>query len=71
MSVYYRRRPPESRETLGAGLVALTAAAGVAAVTFYFTRLFLARESIPSFPPSKDPGEEADSVAPSEFNGES
>ena len=44
MTRYYRAKRPGSRENLGAGLVALGLAAGVAAVSFYFVRLFLARE---------------------------
>lgn len=50
MTVYYRRTTPGPRENLGAGLAALGLGAGVAAVTFYLARLFLARESFPSGP---------------------
>jgi hypothetical protein len=41
---FYRRKKPGPREDLGAGLVAFGLAAGVAAVSFYLVRLFLARE---------------------------
>ena len=56
MTIYYRRTTPGTRENLGAGLAALGAAAGVAAVTFYLVRLLLAREPIASGP--RDPGVE-------------
>ena len=44
MTRYYRRKHAGPRENLGAGLLAAGLAAGVAAVSFYFVRLFLSRE---------------------------
>lgn len=55
MSIYYRRTSPGPRENLGAGLAAVGAAAGVAAVTFYLVRLILTREPLSSGPPGSDP----------------
>jgi hypothetical protein len=52
MSRYYRRTTPGLRENLGAGLVAIGMAAGVAAASFYLVRLFLAREPLEPLPPS-------------------
>ncbi len=46
MSVFYQRSKPGLRENLQAGLVAAGLAAGVAAVSFYLVRLFLAREAL-------------------------
>jgi hypothetical protein len=43
---FYRRTTPGLRENLAAGLVAAGLAAGVAAVSFYLVRLFLAREPL-------------------------
>lgn len=57
MSVYYRRRSPGTRVNLGAGLLALGAATGVAAVTFYLVRLFLAREPLATGVPEGGPEE--------------
>jgi len=47
-------------------VVALGLAAGVAAVTFYFVRLFLAREPLGPFPPPRLPpgGDPALGLAP-------
>ena len=61
MSRYYRRTEPSSRDNLGAGVLAAGLAAGVAAVSFYLTRLFLARE--PLDPPKRESLE--DSATPS------
>lgn len=47
MTRHYRRRRPGTRETIKAAAVAAGAAAGVAAVTFYLTRVFLSREPLP------------------------
>ena len=44
MSPYYRRTEPGRGENLRAGLVAGGVAAAVAAVSFYFVRLFISRE---------------------------
>ncbi|MFC1791889.1 hypothetical protein ACFL0I_05460 [Gemmatimonadota bacterium] len=52
MSRFYRRTKPGVRENLGAGLLAAGLAAGVASVSFYLVRLFLAREPLESSPPS-------------------
>ena len=48
MTTYYRRKEPGSGENLRAGLVAGGLAAAVAAVSFYFVRIFLAREPLES-----------------------
>lgn len=60
MSVYYRRTTPGARENLGAGMAAFGVAAGVAAVTFYLTRLFLAREPFSPSPPKPAPGRKSE-----------
>jgi len=46
MSRFYRRTKPGLRDNLEAGILAAGLAAGVAAVSFYFVRLFLAREPL-------------------------
>ena len=46
MSPYYRRTTPGVRENLGAGLVAAGLALGVASLSFYLVRTFLAREPL-------------------------
>jgi hypothetical protein len=46
MTTYYRRRPPRRPELLAS----LLAAAGIGAVTFYFVRMFLARDAVPGDP---------------------
>ncbi len=51
MTEYYRRKEPGRGENLRAGLVAGGLAATVAAVTFYFVRLFLSREPLETLPP--------------------
>ena len=67
MTIHYRKTSPGLRENLGAGMAALGAAAGVAAVTFYFVRILMAREAIPGEPPelrsegASSPGPEAHS----------
>lgn len=43
MSRHWIRRPPRWKETLAAGLLAT----GVAAASFYLTRVLLAREPLP------------------------
>lgn len=50
MTRYYRRTDPGKAENLKAGLVAGGLAAAVAAVSFYFVRVFLAREPLESLP---------------------
>lgn len=52
MSPFYRRTTPGVRENLGAALVAAGTALGVAAVSFYLVRTFLAREAIEPRSPS-------------------
>jgi len=56
MSRFYRRTTPGTRENVGAGLAAFGVAAGAAAVTFYLVRIFLAREPLGPFRPSRLPG---------------
>ena len=56
MTRFYRRKEPGPRETLGAGLLALGLATGVAAVSFYFVRLFLAREPLEELEDERLPG---------------
>ena len=68
MSRFYRRKTPGARENLGAGVAALGIAAGVAAATFYFVRLFMAREVLESNPPSRLRGE-AEEAAGGEPDG--
>jgi hypothetical protein len=46
MSRYYRRTTPGTRENLGAALVAAGLAVGVASISFYLVRIFLAREPL-------------------------
>lgn len=50
------RVPPGRRDNLGAALAAGALAAGVGVLTFYVTRLFLAREPLDG-PPGPSPGE--------------
>lgn len=50
MSRHWIRRPPRWKETLGAGLLAT----GVAAVSFYLTRMLLAREPLPEPSPKEE-----------------
>ena len=50
MSRFYRRTKPSLKENLEAGFLAAGLAAGVAAVSFYFVRLFLAREPLEPVP---------------------
>lgn len=50
MSPFYRRTRPGVRENLGAGLVAAGLALGVASLSFYLVRTFLAREPIEPSP---------------------
>ena len=59
MSRYYRRTTPGLRENLTAGLVAAGLTAGVAAVSFYLVRLFLAREPLDPLPPHPPEGSAA------------
>ena len=63
MRTYYRPRAPGRGENLTAALVAAGLAAGVAALSFYLTRLFLSREPLGPFSPSAQ--EEESPVAPS------
>ena len=51
MTRYYRRKEAGSGENLRAGLVAGGLAAAVAAVSFYFVRIFLSREPLDSLEP--------------------
>lgn len=52
MTRFYRRRRGDRKDSLKAAAVALGVGTGVAAVTFYFTRLFLVRELLA--PPERD-----------------
>jgi hypothetical protein len=57
MSSFYRRTTPGLRENLGAALVAGVLALGVASLSFYLVRTFLAREPMePLTRPSGDGG---------------
>jgi hypothetical protein len=53
---FYRRKQPGAKENLGAGLLALGLATGVAAVSFYLVRLFLAREPLEELEDERLPG---------------
>ena len=64
MSRYFRRKEPGSGENLRAGLVAGGLAAAVAAVSFYFVRIFLSREPLESLPSPNE--EELQSEPPGE-----
>ena len=46
MKTRYVRTEPTRRESLSAASLSVAVAAGVGAVTFYVTRLFLARDAI-------------------------
>ena len=46
MSRHYRRVPPERKDTVAALLASGAVAACVGLVTFYFARLFIAREPL-------------------------
>ena len=50
MSRYYRRTPPGRKVNLGAGLISAGLALGVASISFYLVRTFLAREPLPELP---------------------
>jgi hypothetical protein len=50
MSPFYRRTAPGPRENWSAGLVAAGLALGVASVSFYLVRTFLAREPLEPLP---------------------
>lgn len=50
MSMFYRRRPPAWQETAASVL----AAASIGAVTFYLTRMLLARDAVPAEPPVRE-----------------
>jgi hypothetical protein len=52
MSPFYRRTAPGPRENLGAALVAAGLAIGVASISFYLVRTFLAREPLEPLPNS-------------------
>jgi len=67
MTRFYRRRPPERRETTGAALVAAGLALGVAAVSFYLVRTFLSREALE---PLTKPGEREGGAPAGEGAGE-
>jgi hypothetical protein len=74
MSPYYRRTTPGVRENLGAALVAAGLALGVASVSFYLVRTFLAREPLdPPSPPSRSrrerDGELPSATGPEEDGG--
>ncbi len=58
MSRFYRRTKPGLKDNLEAGILAAGLAAGVAAVSFYFVRLFRSREPLEpvgSAPPLETP----------------
>ena len=48
MRVLFRRREPSTREETGAVAVSLLVGLGSAAMAYYLTRLFLARERLGS-----------------------
>jgi len=52
------RTPAGRRENVGAAIVAGGLAAGVGIVTFYFTRMLMAREPIPPLEAGKHPAVE-------------
>ena len=61
MSPYYRRTTPGPRENLGAGIVAAGLAIGVASISFYLVRTFLAREPLEPVPRATGAGEDGNS----------
>lgn len=48
MTPRYVRNEPDKRESAAAAVVSGAVAIGVGVVTFYFARLFLAREPLPT-----------------------
>lgn len=58
MKTRYVRIEGRKRDTLSAAAVAAAVAAGVGAVTFYFTRLLLAREQVPPAGDAEAPDDE-------------
>ena len=60
MSPYYRRTPPGRKENLGAALISAGLALGVASVSFYLVRTFMAREPLSELPPREEAGNEPD-----------
>ena len=66
MSGFFRRTRTGSRENLRAGLMAGGMAAAVAVVSFYFARLFLAREPLEPLP---SPAPEDGAAQDTEENG--
>jgi hypothetical protein len=69
MSRYYRRTTPGARENLGAALVAAGLAVGVASISFYLVRIFLAREPLSTG--SREPhGEQSTPMDPSSSEAE-
>ena len=58
MSPYYRRTSPGRKENLGAALISAGLALGVASVSFYLVRTFMAREPLPELPTREEAGAE-------------
>jgi hypothetical protein len=65
MSAYYRRTTPGTRENLAAALVAAGLAVGMASISFYLVRIFLAREPLVAGRRSPDGEQIPSSVDPS------
>jgi hypothetical protein len=53
VTIFYRRRPAAWQETAAS----VIAAASVGALTFYVTRMLLARDAVPAEPPRLEDGQ--------------
>jgi hypothetical protein len=65
MSPFYRRTEPGPRENWSAALVAAGLALGVASVSFYLVRTFLAREPLKPLPRAPGGGRVGEEKLPS------
>lgn len=60
MTPRYLRKTPGRKEHVAAAVISGTLAAGVALVTFYFTRLFLSREPVDASDTGEHQGHDRD-----------